>query len=42
MTNGRRRNCRRFRRLDLAEVVLTIKISGVKDLRNFRWLEKTG
>ena len=29
-----------IRRLDLAEVVLTLKSSGVKNLRNFRWLEK--
>jgi len=28
------------KRLDLAEVVLTLKASGVEDLRNFRWLEK--
>jgi len=28
------------KRLDLAEVVLTLKASGVADLRNFRWLEK--
>ena len=28
------------KRLDLAEVVLTLKASGVGDLRNFRWLEK--
>jgi ATP-dependent helicase HrpB len=27
-------------RLDLAEVVLTLKASGVADLRKFRWLEK--
>src|SRR5580658_4104879 len=29
-----------IRRLDLAEVVLTLKAAGVDDLRNFRWLEK--
>jgi ATP-dependent helicase HrpB len=29
-----------IRRLDLAEVVLTLKASGVDDLRKFRWLEK--
>ncbi|MGA9777410.1 MAG: ATP-dependent RNA helicase [Limisphaerales bacterium] len=29
-----------IKRLDLAEVVLTLKASGVEDLRNFRWLEK--
>src|SRR6202451_329192 len=29
-----------IRRLDLAEVVLTLKSSGVKNLRDFRWLEK--
>jgi len=29
-----------IRRLDLAEVVLTLKSAGVKDLRTFRWLEK--
>jgi len=28
------------RRLDLAEVALTLKASGVDDLRSFRWLEK--
>jgi ATP-dependent helicase HrpB len=27
------------KRLDLAEVVLTLKASGVQDLRKFRWLE---
>jgi len=27
------------KRLDLAEVALTLKASGVEDLRNFRWLE---
>jgi len=29
-----------IRRLDLSEVVLTLKASGVDDLRKFRWLEK--
>jgi ATP-dependent helicase HrpB len=29
-----------IRRLDLAEVVLTLKAAGVADLRGFRWLEK--
>ena len=29
-----------IRRLDLAEVVLTLKSAGVNDLRTFRWLEK--
>jgi ATP-dependent RNA helicase HrpB len=29
-----------IKRLDLAEVVLTLKASGVGDLRHFRWLEK--
>jgi ATP-dependent helicase HrpB len=29
-----------IRRLDLAEVVLTLKATGVDDLRKFRWLEK--
>ena len=29
-----------IKRLDLAEVVLTLKASGVQDLRKFRWLEK--
>ncbi len=29
-----------IKRLDLAEVVLTLKASGVDDLRSFRWLEK--
>jgi ATP-dependent helicase HrpB len=28
-----------IKRLDLAEVVLTLKAAGVKDLRKFRWLE---
>jgi ATP-dependent helicase HrpB len=28
-----------IKRLDLAEVVLTLKAAGVDDLRNFRWLE---
>jgi ATP-dependent helicase HrpB len=28
------------KRLDLAEVVLTLKASGVRDLRKFRWLER--
>jgi ATP-dependent helicase HrpB len=27
------------KRLDLAEVVLTLKASGVRDVKNFRWLE---
>src|SRR6516162_2268255 len=29
-----------IKRLDLAEVVLTLKAAGVQDLRKFRWLEK--
>ncbi|MGC3958958.1 MAG: ATP-dependent helicase HrpB [Verrucomicrobiota bacterium] len=29
-----------IKRLDLSEVVLTLKAAGVEDLRNFRWLEK--
>jgi ATP-dependent helicase HrpB len=29
-----------IRRLDLSEVVLTLKAAGVADLRQFRWLEK--
>ncbi len=29
-----------IKRLDLAEVVLTLKAAGVDDLRQFRWLEK--
>ncbi|HEV2695473.1 MAG TPA: ATP-dependent RNA helicase, partial [Verrucomicrobiae bacterium] len=29
-----------IRRLDLSEVVLTLKAAGVHDLRKFRWLEK--
>ena len=29
-----------IKRLDLAEVVLTLKAAGVEDLRAFRWLEK--
>ncbi len=29
-----------IRRLDLAEVVLTLKAAGIADLRKFRWLEK--
>lgn len=28
------------KRLDLAEVVLTLKAAGVEDLRHFRWLER--
>src|SRR5205823_5758318 len=28
-----------IKRLDLAEVVLTLKAAGVDDLRKFRWLE---
>src|SRR6185312_9009635 len=28
-----------IKRLDLAEVVLTLKAAGVEDLRRFRWLE---
>jgi ATP-dependent helicase HrpB len=28
------------KRLDLAEVVLTLKASGIEDLRHFRWLER--
>ena len=28
------------KRLDLAEVVLTLKASGVEDLRRFRWIER--
>lgn len=29
-----------IKRLDLSEVVLTLKAAGVDDLRNFRWLER--
>jgi ATP-dependent helicase HrpB len=29
-----------IKRLDLAEVVLTLKAAGVEDLRQFRWLDK--
>ena len=29
-----------IKRLDLAEVVLTLKAAGVEDLRGFRWLER--
>jgi ATP-dependent RNA helicase HrpB len=29
-----------IKRLDLSEVVLTLKASGIEDLRTFRWLEK--
>jgi ATP-dependent helicase HrpB len=29
-----------IKRLDLSEVVLTLKAAGVQDLRQFRWLEK--
>lgn len=29
-----------IKRLDLSEVVLTLKAAGVEDLREFRWLEK--
>ncbi len=28
-----------IKRLDLAEVVLTLKSAGIRDLKNFRWLE---
>ncbi|MEY2529799.1 MAG: hypothetical protein QOJ05_1889, partial [Verrucomicrobiota bacterium] len=28
-----------MKRLDLAEVVLTLKASGVEEIGNFRWLE---
>src|SRR5262249_11134578 len=28
-----------IKRLDLSEVILTLKASGVEDLREFRWLE---
>src|SRR5262249_653865 len=28
------------KRLDLAEVILTLKASGVKDVKSFRWLER--
>ena len=28
-----------IKRLDLAEIVLTLKASGVEDVKNFRWLE---
>ena len=31
-----------IRRLDLSEVVLTLKAAGVEDLRQFRWLESPG
>ena len=31
-----------IKRLDLSEVVLTLKSSGVEDLRRFRWLEAPG
>ena len=31
-----------IKRLDLAEVVLTLKAAGVEDLRKFRWLEAPG
>lgn len=31
-----------IKRLDLAEVVLTLKATGVEDLRRFRWLEAPG
>ena len=30
------------KRLDLSEVVLTLKATGVEDLRRFRWLEAPG
>ena len=30
------------KRLDLSEIVLTLKASGVEDLRTFRWLESPG
>jgi len=31
-----------IKRLDLSEVVLTLKAAGVADLRQFRWLESPG
>ena len=31
-----------IKRLDLSEIVLTLKASGVEDLRTFRWLESPG
>ena len=31
-----------IKRLDLSEVVLTLKAAGVEDLRRFRWLEAPG
>ena len=31
-----------IKRLDLAEVVLTLKAAGIEDLRKFRWLEAPG
>ncbi len=31
-----------IKRLDLSEVVLTLKAADIKDLRNFRWLEAPG
>lgn len=39
--HGRRppRELPEIRRLDLAEVVLTLKAAGVEDLRKFRWLD---
>jgi ATP-dependent helicase HrpB len=46
MRLGRAKNTHRtpqelpeIKRLDLSEVVLTLKASGVQDLRKFRWLE---
>ena len=35
----RRRNLPEVKRLDLAEVVLTLKASGIEDIAGFRWLE---
>ncbi len=31
-----------IKRLDLAEIVLTLKAAGIRDLRKFRWLESPG
>ena len=40
LMNARPQELPEIKRLDLAEVVLTLKAAGVEDLRQFRWLEK--
>ena len=40
MRSGHCRNCREVKRLDLSEVVLTLKAAGIDDIINVPWLEK--